>query len=165
MKAGDILLFSGSAWYSRWIAHLTQDRNEAPTRCTHVAIATGPDTIIEALFGGVQRTEMKTVHPWMYRPLNIDPATLKQIVKAANSYVGYRYGYSKIALHALDGLLGGAYFFRRFAFVDRWPICSWVVAGAYATQGYTFGVDARAATPDDIADYVQAHPKRYLRIS
>jgi hypothetical protein len=44
------------------------------------------------------------------------------------------------------------------------PVCSWLVAQAYAKAGETFGVPPGAASPDDIWDYVTAHPKKYLML-
>jgi hypothetical protein len=82
-------------------------------------------------------------------------------VAAAERYVGRRYGYLKMLAHLLDWLFLGVYLFRRIASMDRYPICSWVVAHAYGKTGRHFGVAPGAASPDDIWDYVVAHPQEY----
>ncbi|MBM4184406.1 MAG: hypothetical protein FJ207_09285 [Gemmatimonadetes bacterium] len=97
----------------------------------------------------------------VFRPLNLTTDEVAKVVAKAETYVGRRYGYFKIVAHWLDWLLQGAYVFRRLARQDRYPICSWVVAHAFAAAGKHFGVEPGAATPDDIWDFVTAHPDRY----
>ena len=41
--------------------------------------------------------------------------------------------------------------------IDNDPICSWLVAKCYQVVGKRFGVDADAASPDDIWDYVSTN--------
>lgn len=86
----------------------------------------------------------------VYRAKNLTDEQIGTIVAKAEEYVGDRYGYVKIAAHVLDWCLLGAYLFRRVAAMDKYPICSWVVACAYAKAGKNFGVAPGAATPDDI---------------
>ena len=86
------------------------------------------------------------------------------VVAKAESYVGRRYGYLKILAHWADWLLQGAYVFRRLTKEDRYPICSWLVAHSFAAAGKHFGVEPGAATPDDIWDFVVAHPDVYREI-
>jgi hypothetical protein len=100
----------------------------------------------------------------VFRPLNLTDADLAKVVAKADTYVGRRYGYLKILAHWLDWLLQGAYVFRRLARQDRYPICSWVVAHAFAAAGKHFGVEPGAATPDDIWDFVTGHPDRYREV-
>ena len=45
--------------------------------------------------------------------------------------------------------------------MDRYPICSWLVAHAFKKAGKTFGVKPGAATPDDIWDFVRSNPDKY----
>ena len=90
----------------------------------------------------------------IYRPTNLTDEEQTQILMAANSYAGKRYGYLKIFLHFFDWLLVGEYAFRRLGRMDRYPICSWLVAHSYKKAGKHFGVPARAANPDDIWDFV-----------
>ena len=90
---------------------------------------------------------------------------IHKIVEKAEAYVGRRYGWPAIVAHFLDWLFQGAYFFRRIIGGDKYPICSWVVAHAYKEVGLHFGVEARAASPDDIWDFaVEEHPDLYDEI-
>jgi hypothetical protein len=72
----------------------------------------------------------------------------------AEDYLGRKYGYGKIVLHAMDYLIGGAFFFRRIDSSDNYPICSWVAAYSYyKALGVTVcGVDPALAKPDDLLD-------------
>ena len=97
-----------------------------------------------------------------------------EIVRAAVEYalstVGQRYGYAKLLLHMADWGLGRAIaaplravglngprdieVFRRLG-VNRWPICSHVVANAYSALVPEFWpMDPDHMTPDDIHDFV-----------
>ncbi|HLE57869.1 MAG TPA: hypothetical protein VJB15_12355, partial [Rhodothermia bacterium] len=76
------------------------------------------------------------------------------IVAAAEKYNGHKYGYGKLIAHFLDWMLLGAYVFRRLAKMDKYPICSWLVAHSFAKAGRNFGVQPGAASPDDIWDFV-----------
>jgi hypothetical protein len=38
---------------------------------------------------------------------------------------------------------------------NKYPICSWVVADAFAKVGKDFGVEVGMATPDDIWDFIE----------
>ena len=48
--------------------------------------------------------------------------------------------------------------------MDRYPICSWLVAHAFAKAGKTFGVPPGMASPDDIWDFVNEEPEKYSEI-
>ena len=100
----------------------------------------------------------------VFRPTDLNDEEKARIVAKANGYVGRRYGWVKIATHLLDWGLKGAYVFRRLTADDDYPICSWVVAHAYLTADRTFGVPAGAANPDDIWDYVVAHPDEFIQV-
>jgi len=82
------------------------------------------------------------------------------IVRKAQTYVGRPYGVGQLIFHFLDWLLLGAYVFRRLG-SDKYPICSWVVAHAYAVVGKYFGQPPGAADPDHIWDFVVAKPDKY----
>jgi hypothetical protein len=45
--------------------------------------------------------------------------------------------------------------------MDKYPICSWLVAYAYDAIGWDFGVPPWVAQPDCIWDYCMAHPERW----
>ena len=171
VEPGDIFLTQGNSFISKAIRFFSKSGGESRTEVNHVGLVVvggrpHSATIVEAS-STVLRHSMegywnsKNTKVAVFRPKNITPATRDHIVQRANSYVGRKYGYLKIVAHFLDWILGGRYFFRRFAFMDKYPICSWVVAQAYADAGYTFGVDAGAASPDDIWDFVLTNIDKY----
>ena len=78
--------------------------------------------------------------------------------------MGKTYGYFKIIMHLLDWLLLGAYVFRRLTTNGNYPICSWLVAHAFAKADKNFGVAPGAANPDDIWDFVEENPDKYEQV-
>jgi hypothetical protein len=100
----------------------------------------------------------------IFRPLHLSQEERAVIVQVALRYMGKEYSYFKILLHLMDWVLQGAYVFRRLGGINDYPICSWLVAQAYAKAGETFGVPPGAASPDDIWDYVTAHPEKYQMV-
>jgi len=75
-----------------------------------------------------------------------------------------------IHTHVLDGLLNkiarqDIFFFRRLNHSDRYPICSWITAYAYdRVLHYRFGVPPECADPDQMYDWVKAHPREWTLI-
>lgn len=197
LQAGDIVFFSTQhipglgGWLSRRIAWFTSRKNsEPPTQATHVGMMRDPLRVCEAL-------SRVTIQPLsdridgnrieIYRPFILLPNTARTsalrgcITSKCDKWKGRQYGYLKIFAQALDGLLGERYIFRRLCRMERWPICSWLVAHAYekciarirGTLGLHdkpgwnvkpfFGVDANAATPDDMHDACQ-NPERFIKL-
>ena len=174
LEPGDIVLTRGPGFVGKAIRFFTRHFGESRTKVNHTAIvvqggALREAVIVEALVK-VQRHTLageyggKRDEVAVYRPTRLSPTQLRHIVATANGYVGRSYGFGKIALHALDWVLQGAYVFRRLGQMDDYPICSWLVAHAYATAGVYFGVDPGAATPDDIWDYVTRRPAEFARV-
>lgn len=171
LREGDILCTHGTSFISRAIRWFSRTGGESRTMCNHVAIVVNDGTeqdamIVEALskvkYHSVKRyTDDQKTFVAVYRPTNVSEEDLFTIANKAYSYVGASYGYIKIVAHFLDWCLGGRYFFRRFARMEKYPICSWVVADAYAAVGLDFGVPVGQAQPDDIWDYCVTHPERY----
>jgi hypothetical protein len=174
LKPGDIFLTQGTSFISRAIRFFSRTGGESRTEANHVGIVVAGGTehsavIVEALTK-VKRRKMSAyassdnTKVAVYRPTNVSDDDMALIMAKANSYVGNDYGYVKIAAHLADWFLGGRYFFRRFAAMDKYPICSWVVAYAYAEAGYDFGVHPGAASPDDIHDFCVANPDKYIEV-
>jgi len=149
----------------RWA---TQAKGEPPTWVSHVALAVDSVNVVEAIGRGVVERRLWDAYPRsrvrVYRPTRLTDAERVRIAKRAESHLGESYGVGRLALHGLDALVG-ARFFRNFGSVRGRPICSWLVAEAYGLDGYTFGVDASAADPDDVADFVAAHSDKYERVA
>lgn len=174
LEPGDIFLTRGNSFVSRAIRFFSRGGGESRTMVNHVGLVTEPGTmydatIVEASSKVVRRTMSayalsKNTEVAVYRNMRLTNEQREAIVARANGYVGASYGYVKIVAHLLDWLLGGRYFFRRFAFMDRYPICSWVVAYAYLDAGLTFGVEAGQASPDDIWDWIYPNIRDYKEI-
>jgi hypothetical protein len=103
----------------------------------------------------------------IYRDITLTAGERRAIEWAAQQYRGRLYGGLKLPLHAGDWMLEqllnkrDVYVFRRLAKVDRYPICSYLVAKSYSAVGRNFGVAVGAAQPDDIWDYVRRHPEKW----
>jgi pheromone shutdown protein TraB len=109
---------------------------------------------------GPPRTDAVAV----YRAANLTSEEARTVVATAERQVGKKYGYLKIAAHFLDWLLLGVYAFRRLVPEGKYPICSWLVAYSFSKVGKHFGVDPGAATPDDIWDFIEGNPDRYVEM-
>jgi hypothetical protein len=172
VRQGDIVFVRSNTRIGALIRFFTRTPPwESPTKVNHVGMITtdmGFDQAfaVEALnivhehrlwtFYHGQACELA-----IYRPLNVPREQINRIIDSARHYIGDGYGYAKIVTSLLDWCLCGAYVFRRLTHAQKWPICSWVVAHAYAAVGLNFGVDPGAATPDDIWDFVKSHPAKY----
>ncbi|HPD15818.1 MAG TPA: hypothetical protein PLE19_12760 [Planctomycetota bacterium] len=165
-QAGDVVCEVGTLLLGRAIAWATRGRREAKTVCTHVGRMVDPTTIAEAgLRYKVHAFDpTRRVRVFRYRP-GLPDAARDCMWHKAWEYVDRVYGFLKLGLHLADGVLEKVlpvkhvYLFRRLCMTD-YPICSWDVAWAYdECAGVRFGVPPRAATPDDILDWLEAHPE------
>ena len=170
---GDIFLTRGHGSLSKGIRYFTKEIGESRTKVNHCGLVVqyGPletAVIVEAL------TKVKMHELWsrygpesetdimIFRPVNLPLFDIDKIVFTAMKQVGKTYGYTKVVAHFLDWCLLGAYCFRRIADSPNYPICSWLVAHAFASVGKSFGVELGKATPDDIYDYCMANPDKYV---
>jgi hypothetical protein len=159
-----VFLTKGTSFVSRAIRFFTRRIGEKRSEANHVGIIVEEGTVhsaiaVEALalvrrhalhrYAAKEKTKVA-----VFRPINLTEGEKEKIVTKANSYVGRKYGVLKIVTHALDWTLQGAYVFRRLTNEDNYPICSWVVAHAFKAADKNFGVEAGAASPDDIWDFV-----------
>lgn len=170
----DVFLTKGSSFVSRAIRFFTRHFGESRTQVNHVGIMVGGGSLHSAI--AVEALTKVKRHPLgryakqqatgvaVYRPLNLTADEMAAVAAKAESYVDRPYGWFKIATHLADWALLGAYVFRRMTDDDRYPICSWVVAQAFAAADKDFGVEPGAASPDDIWDFVTANPDKYTEI-
>jgi len=174
LRPADIFLTRGTGLFSRLIRFCTRAVGESRTMVNHVGVvvAGGPleaAVVVEALstvkrhrlwdqYGG-SRDEVA-----VFRPRNLSAEEIKRVTDAALDYEGRHYGWVKLLAHLLDWALLGVYLFRRLASMDKYPICSWLVAHAFGKISRDFGVDPGAATPDDIWDHIREHPEAYKEI-
>jgi hypothetical protein len=103
---------------------------------------------------------------YVLKPKNITDAQRVRIVEAACTMSAETYGYGKLLLQGLDVLARTEWFTRHWTFTTM-PICSWLVARAFSSEGLHFGVPDNSATPKDIWDFAVANPEKYavLRIT
>jgi hypothetical protein len=182
LEPGDIFLTANThPWWkpvgfvSAAIRFFTRTAGESRTKANHVGLVVGHgDTstapIIEALTTvKLRRMSSYRAKPTtdvaIFRPINLTDNELVAVVDRALTYANAKYGYHLIALHMADWLVGGGgrrddYLFRRLG-SHRYPICSWVVAYAFAEVGKDFGVKPGAASPDCIWDFAVANPDKY----
>jgi hypothetical protein len=175
LKPGDIFLTRGPGLLSRLIRFFSRSIGESRTKVNHAGLVVKEGSlrtaeIVEAV-AAVRRCRL-----WehygppakdavaVFRPLNLTVEQVPVIVSTAERQVGKQYGIGKLVAHLLDWSLLGAYVFRRLANSGDYPICSWLVAHAYAEAGKDFGVEPGAADPDDIWDFVTAHTDKYERL-
>ncbi len=172
----DIILTSDDTWLSKVIQFFERAPDEPKALVSHVGaiISGGPEAeaiIVEAL-SHVRRHRLwdeyggRKTRVGAFRPLDLTRDQRARIIAGLESYVGRDYGYLKLVAHGLDwGLskifLRDVYLWRRLFCLDRYPICSWVVAQAWARAGLTFGVAPGQAQPDDIWDFCMSHPEKY----
>lgn len=175
LEPGDVFLTRGRGVLSRLVRFFTRSIGESRTKVNHVGLVVESGdlrhcVVVEALvrvrrhrlwsrYGPPRKDDVA-----VYRPRNLRPAQLQVILAEAEEQVGRRYGVLKLLAHFLDWLLLGAYLFRRLTDSGDYPICSWLVAHAFAKAGLDFGVKPGAASPDDVWDFVTSHPRRYVRV-
>ena len=160
-KPGDVFLEQSKGWIGKAIRRLTQAPAEASTWANHTGIFVDPVNVVEALWTVREHpfTRVKgKVQVW--RLTTLGDQEREDLARAARAYVGRSYGWWKLGVHLADAglsrLWGGEIFaFRRLLNIDRYPICSWVVAAAYwRVLEYRFGVDPAWADPDHIHDHL-----------
>jgi len=176
LKAGDVFLTRGNSILSRLIRFFSRGIGESRTAVNHAGLIAEPGDLhtavaIEAIRFVTRRTLWSGYGPprtdcvAIFRANNLTEDDIRKIVARAQSMVGRKYGMIAIVAHLLDWCLLGAYFFRRLVPGMRYPICSWLVADAFAQAGKNFGVSPGEAEPDDIWDFVKSHePAYYVQI-
>lgn len=167
----DIFFTQSPTFLGKAIRLMTRKIGEPRTQVNHVGLIMSEDHEgtawgVEATGKGVKLLPVLEYHRGrgnkiaVYRATNIDDIW-PLIYKEADSYIGKSYGFFKIIAHFLDWCLLGSYVFRRLARMDKYPICSWLVASAYGAAGLDFGVTINQASPDDIWDFVNNNPDKY----
>lgn len=172
LRSGDVFCTRGEHRVSRLIRKFTRSKNEGPSVVNHTGLVVRSGTlfkadVVESL--AKQGTVRHTLEKYrnsndqvaVYRPTTLVEIEIRQIVITANRLVGRPYGWFRSILPlALDGLLldGRPFFARLKGDRGKSPICSYVVAAAFAAAGKDFGIAARQASPDDIWDFMTASP-------
>lgn len=180
LEPGDIFFARSSSWIARSIRFMEGlgEPSGETTECNHVGIVVAGGRIADAVIveaqTKVQRVSLANTYGdaaddarlQFFRPLNLSAWEIRQIVNYAEAQEGKGYGYGKIALHAIDRGLSWLFgrnvvLFRRMSFVKTAPICSYLVAQAFATVDRTFGIDERCAQPEEMRDFCWENLDRY----
>jgi len=179
LLAGDIIFTQSPTFLGRLIRRFTRQKGEDKTEAGHCGMVTSrgkflsnkfPSAfIVEALnkvayhsmYKAFVGTKIKVL---IYRPIGLTFDQKYEIVRYTENYIGATYGYGKLILHFFDWMLGNRQIFRRLMVLQKYPICSYLVAKAYASIDKDFGIKAKFASPDDICDFCQTHPKKYEKI-
>lgn len=165
LQVGDIIATQNSGLLSRLIRWFTRRRGQGPSWASHTAMVLTAEPaviIIEAQLQVVVRAltyyERTGARLVIHRhPGGLTAQERRELCLKTLDYEGRMYGFLKVAAQALDHLLGDRYVFRRLAFMDAYPICSWLVAYAYdRVLHLQFGTPPNAAAPNDILDYCMA---------
>jgi hypothetical protein len=170
----DIFFTRGYGFFSKMIRwdESVWDYNKA--KINHVGLIVESGQLLIA--NGVEALRTVQKHPIydyyqpkkdmmaIFRPLGLTDEEKEFILTKGLSYVGAKYGYSKILGHSLDFFTGGHYIFRRLFNSDNYPICSWLVAHAYKAANLNFGCDPGMATPDNIWDFCIDNTLKYQQI-
>jgi hypothetical protein len=187
LEPGDIFLTRGCGIFSWLIRFFTRSIGEKRTKVNHVGLVVQRGDVktaiaVEALHKvmhhklWLQYGPPKKDFVAVYRATNLAVEQIKDIVAEAEKQVDKKYGYRMIAAHFMDWLSGrivgwlfgwqfsDVYLFRLLIPGKKYPICSWVVADAFAEADKDFGVEVGMATPDDIWDFVVNNPDKYKEI-
>lgn len=170
VRPGDIFMTSGSSLLARMILWGQREKGEEPSLVSHVGMFTTHAPLdkamgVEALWSVEHhkiwpRYRNKDEHMIVMRPLNLNPSERHAVVNRALSYVGARYGWWKLLFH-LGHKLTGKDWFLDLSFIERFPICSFLVADAFQSVGFDFGVPDDEAQPDDIFDFTTSRRDKY----
>lgn len=156
---GDIVFMHDAGWLSRAIRWCTRSKGERPTWANHTAIAYDNNLVVDTRVV-VSMKVSKYFSPSKYVILrdpvmNGYPSFQNRMKTVLGEYVGKKYGWVKLIAHGFDVFFGG-YYFRKLARMDKYPVCSWVVAESYKKvleRKNIFGVPSWVASPDDIMDF------------
>jgi hypothetical protein len=174
-NAGDIFFVRGASLLSRAIRFTERHIGSGGGAVNHVGVIV-TDGLVQNVTEVEALSHVRIATLWrsyasggdrvaIYRDTRLTPTLRASVATRARQYVGDTYGYGKIILHFLDWCLFGAYVFRRLGGMDRYPICSWVVAFAYFRgASITFGTPPAEASPNTIYAHVVAHPEWFMRV-
>ena len=163
---GDILAIRGPAGFpSDEICRLTSGNSTRPVSHIGVIIGCNPNIVIEAL----TRVRTRPLHlsidesraAYVLHALTLSDVQRTIIVEKACSFTAEGYGYADIVWQGLDAELRTHWWTEHFA-TDHPPICSLIGEASYEAVGLTFGVQSRDATPQNLLNYAEAWPSKYL---
>lgn len=183
VQAGDVGFTRGQGFVSLAIRYATTGPDERPSIVNHTLMFTSDGIAaplqpglavpvvdqarcIEALWH-VQHHKWWNAHKhqkgdkiYVYRPLFLSEEARDRVVRKALQYDGANYGWFKLPIHLVDRVLfGNRKVFSRLLFIDSYPICSYLIANAFADAGFriAFGseIPPEAQDPDNQMDHCE----------
>lgn len=158
---------------------------EQPTYAGHIAGLISSQYVLEALWRVVTRpwekfqADHEELEVWRLKTITMEQA---QAIadRAVDLFSGKSYAWWKIGLHLADWLFawgtfgvtwvgtaglkpykGEPHMFRKLIVTDA-PVCHFVWAEAYdCVAGYRFGVEPHEVDPDQMHDWMKAHPEEW----
>jgi hypothetical protein len=173
--AGDVLLFAGQGdLYSRVGGWLMRGAGDGPTYCVHTAQVLDSWRVLEmdmvARIKTVDEVLRKGRGFELWRCVALTPAQRAALTREARTYLNARFGWATFFANLLDDLISklvhkDVILFRRSDPDDRHPVCSGITATVYArVLHYRFGAPPQCADPDQISDWVRAHPGEWVQV-
>lgn len=162
-RPGDIIAFRGRNWFSRQIL------KHSGNTVSHVGMIVGtePTLITEALWRVRTHALAEALdgcdRAWLISDYSLPQNVRDKIVLRASLLSADGYGIAGILLQAIDVACNTTWFTDHLGgHLARHPICSYLVASAYAMYGLTFGKKmAESVTPADIFTFAKEHPEIY----
>lgn len=144
-QPADIVAIQGCGWISRAICEATH------SQVSHVGMVTGHSydevpIVTEALTKVVTHGWPKCIanaeHVWLIRDNALSPEQRESIAHTARSFTGDSYGYADLGLAYLDCAFETRWFTDHltWGWLNKFPICSYVVAEAYYQASIMFGL-------------------------
>jgi hypothetical protein len=167
-RAYDLVFTASNSWLGRAIRWFTQDPGEGKTEANHVGMITKGGTratawLVEALWKVRNHALSRYVgrgQVAVFRPTNLTEQQKAAIAEYLAPLVGAKYGWYKLGFHAYARITGKKKVLK-YMFLDKRPICSYLIAKAFSEAGLHFGVEPQAATPDDMMDFCIMNPDKY----
>src|SRR5690242_5420579 len=167
IEPGDILAVRGRGFLSNGILRATGNTVSHVGLLMTVASPLTSSLTIEALSRVRSRSLGDAIfgaeRAWVLSALNLTQAQRDEILLTASTFSADDYGYLDLALQLADAAFRTRWFTDRLAsrFLNRWPICSFVVARAYEQVGLTFGFEDASLTPADVWEFAVKNPDKY----
>ncbi|MFW6001818.1 MAG: hypothetical protein ACOCQD_00600 [archaeon] len=177
MKADVCFVIKKNKKSGRLIRWFTQRRGEKSTKASHVGmivIIDGVVYVIEALFRvktiPIEKWKKKNPNYEIWRNTDLTDEQRYEIQRRSFQYNDNFYGFGKIALHGIDCLIAKVtgkdwFIFRRLQFIDKFPICNWLVAYSYYdVTRYIFTYPPKFTDPDSMHDHVRKRNNSFVLV-
>lgn len=150
-QPGDFILCHRKGLVSAFIRWGERVRFRPGARWSHAALIDTPDSVIEALTGGVERTPLRFYRGIEYALVRtgLEPLDAEQAVAFARSCLGQHYGWPAIVGIALRFLTPGRGLWWG---LNGTEICSGLVAQALCRGWANFPVNPASLSPAELGE-------------